>query len=150
MRRIAVLSISVVVALAVTVGCASNASNPRKPAVAPISNTDPCATKLHDVSGAFLLYYRANNRLPNSLAELENLPGDEAIGNAACPASGKPYVYTATGIYMVERGQRVILYDATPAHSGYRWAITVLEPVPDEPLQTRVVALPESFFLLRR
>jgi hypothetical protein len=40
--------------------------------------------------------------------------------------------------------------NAAPSHSNMRWAVTVGEPeVEGGPLVMKIVALPESFFLLR-
>lgn len=113
-------------------------------------NTDPCAGALHDLSGALLLYYFHYQRLPDSLDELRRLPGVDQPLVLACPKSGVSYIYDPTGIYWPERAMRVIVYDPDNAHGSFRWAITVQEPQPGQPLVTRVVALPESFFLVRR
>lgn len=117
--------------------------------VAPISNTDACATRLHDVCGALLLFYATNDRLPVDLSELQRAPGSEDIPSFTCPVSGKPYVYNPGGIRMPEKASWVILYDPAPSHSNLRWAVSILEPVSGQPLVTKVVALPETFFLLR-
>jgi hypothetical protein len=148
-----------IVAVAAMVGCATDKKGAKAPvkssgkAVAvqsePISNTDPCAMRMHDISGGFLLYYAKNQRLPQSLDELRELPGMEALPAMACPVSNKPYLYTPNGILMPERDARIILADPAPSHSRMRWVISVGEPKPNQPLLMRVVAMPESFFLLR-
>jgi hypothetical protein len=115
----------------------------------PVSNTDACATHMHDVLGGFLLYYAENGRLPDSLDQLRILPGMGALPPMVCPVSNRPYLYTPNGILMPEQGARIILADPAPSHSRMRWAVRVEEPAPNEPLLMRVVALPESFFLLR-
>lgn len=115
----------------------------------PISNTDPCAMHLHDIGGGFLLYYATHGRLPPSLDALRSVPGLDAPGAMACPVSNQPYLYTPDGILMPEQGWRIILVDPAPSHSRMRWAIRLEEPAPNQPLLVRVVALPESFFLLR-
>lgn len=123
-----------------------------KPAVqgdtarAAIANTDPCALRLHDISGLLLLYYMEHWQLPETLDQLSQLPGFDQVGQLNCPASGKPYAYSADGILLPEKQQRVVVYDSVPSHSGMRLCITIEEPQPDQPLVTRVVVLPESFF----
>ena len=105
--------------------------------------------RLHDISGAFLLYYLAHQHLPATLDELAASPALAGMPELVCPVSRRPYLYTANGILMPERNLRIILADPAPSHSRMRWAISIVEPTPNEPLQTKVIALPESFFLLR-
>jgi hypothetical protein len=117
--------------------------------VEPIGATDACAMRLHDLSGAMLLYYLANEDLPRELADLPPPPGQEALA-LACPVSNRPYVYVPHGIFMPQRNTRVVLHDPLPSHAGMRWAVTIEEPQPGAPLVTEVILLPESFFLLTR
>ena len=114
-----------------------------------LSNTDPCAMRLHDLCGALLMYYFTNGRLPERLEDLAALPGDTEALNFTCPVSGKPYAYSYEGIRIPEQKTRVIIYDPTPAHLGMRWAVIIEEPERDKALITDVRALPESFFMLR-
>lgn len=131
----------------------SAAAPPARPSQVPPSNAanlDPCAVRLHDVAGALLLYYFTNRRLPETLDEINTFPGAEEQIPLTCPASGQPYVYSPDGILLAEQRARVIIYDPTPAHyGGHRWAIRMEEPGDNQPMVTRVIALPESFFLLR-
>jgi hypothetical protein len=138
-------------------GCASKTktSTPPDPShdkapTAPISNTDACATRMQDMCGGLLLYYQLKNRLPESLDEIKNFPGEEGVPSFNCPVSKQPYVYMPNGIFLPEKNARVIVYDAAPSHSNMRWAISIDEPQPGQPLVTKVIALPETFFLLRR
>jgi hypothetical protein len=154
--------------LAIFAGCGapskSGASQPRtsvakgvaqsKPAPAPLDPAtpilrgDPCASRLHDICGALLLYYAVYHELPQKLDELPRLPGFEHVNDFSCPASKLPYVYNPVGILDLEKGTRVIIYDAAPSHKGTRSAITVVEPRGSEALVTKVVGLPESWFVL--
>src|SRR4051812_10374522 len=43
--------------------------------VAPITNTDACASHLHQICGPLLLYYHLNHHLPENLDELRAVPG---------------------------------------------------------------------------
>ena len=116
----------------------------------PASNTDPCALRLHDLTGALLLYYFTYQRLPPSLDEANAAPGADAPVPLTCPASGLPYVYTVDGIQLPERHERVIVYDPMPAHyGGMRWAISLQDARDGAPMIAKVIALPESFFLFR-
>lgn len=117
---------------------------------APITNTDPCAMRLHDICGAMLFYYFNHYELPQSLADLEPISEDQPLPPMICPVTQVPYIYNLDGIYLPERNSWIILYDPAPAHSRMRWAVTVQQP-PDETemLVTKVIGLPERFFVLR-
>jgi hypothetical protein len=104
-------------------------------------NTDPCATRLHDLCGPLLLYYSSNRRLPRSLDELKRLPGFEDL-EFVCPASKQPYVYTPAGA--LSAGATVILADPTPAHGGIRWGISAIEAEPGRGIVTKVVVIPAN------
>jgi hypothetical protein len=137
-------------ALLLAAGCAGPASKP-PPATQPAlgsnrSNTDPCATRLHDVCGPLLLYFATHDRLPAKIDELRELPGFD-LPELICPVSKQPYVYNPVGLPGPEAGTQVILYDATPAHAGLRWGIAVNHPAAGEPLIAKVIALPHSPFL---
>lgn len=117
-----------------------------KEGVNAISNTDPCASRLHDICEPLLLYYLKNNRLPARLEELRDLPGFEQI-ELTCPVSRQNYLYNPVGITTAESRARIICYDPTPAHAGCRWAISIIEPQDSNgPLVTKVIGLPESHF----
>jgi hypothetical protein len=111
-----------------------------------ISNTDPCASRLHDICEPLLLYYLKNHQLPGRLEDLRDLPGFEQI-ELTCPVSKQAYLYNPVGITTAESRARIICYDPTPAHAGCRWAISIIEPEADNgPLITKVIGLPESHF----
>lgn len=155
MKFLKVVVISLIVGL---VGCKvtstpSIPSDPVQPKLAadqsPISNTDPCAGKMHDISGAFLLYLLRYNDLPETLDQLTPYAQQMGVTDFTCPVSGLPYVYQRDGILFPEQNARVIFYDPKPSHSNYRWAIILGAPTPDQPPRTKIIALPERFFLLR-
>jgi hypothetical protein len=114
----------------------------------PILTSNPCANRLHDICGALLLYYAVNRHLPDQLNDLARMPGFEHVNDFTCPVSKKPYVYNPTGILDLEKNTRIIIYDAAPSHGGTRCAISVVEPRGNEALVTKVVGLPESWFVL--
>jgi hypothetical protein len=137
-------------------GCTNPAPSPRTADPAQqlkqpvgLSNTDPCAMRLHDICGGLLLYYFQNAELPERLQDLNNIPGAEGPLDLTCPESKQPYIYEPRGIAIPERNSFVILYDPAPSHAGMRWAVLIEQPVPGEPLVTKVIPMPESFFLLR-
>jgi hypothetical protein len=117
--------------------------------VARITNTDPCASRLHELCGPLLLYYATQQRLPAILEDLGHVPGFEGVHDFTCPASGQTYVYNPAGIPGLDTGSRVIVYDPLPSHSGIRWGISIIESSGDAPLVAKVIALPESRFSAR-
>ena len=111
-----------------------------------LSATDPCAERLHELSGSLLFYYAKHRRLPNDLAQLEALDspaGDDVA--LACPVSEAPYVYDPEGLPRpANQPGLIIVYDPHPSHAGLRWAV-VMEPGGRAgPPITRVIAAPES------
>lgn len=110
---------------------------------------DPCAARLHDICGVLLLHVLRQGDLPVSLAELEAAPGGSDLPPLVCPASNRQYVYNPVGIYLPERRARLVVYDPAPSHGGVRWAIIAVEATETDPLICKVIALPESFFVLR-
>jgi len=118
-------------------------------AVAPITNNDPCANRLHEICGTMLAYYQQNRRLPDNLDELRQVPGfDLSNDEFTCPVSRLPYIFDPKGIPApASVGGRIILADATPAHSHLRWAVSIVEPGPSGgALVAKVIAVPESYF----
>jgi hypothetical protein len=115
-----------------------------------LDNTDPCAMRLHDLSGALLGYYLYHQQLPSRLEELAQVPGFEGEVQLTCPVSNKPYVYNPVGVADANPIERVIIYDPEPSHMGMRWAIAIVEPKQEgQALVTKVLALPESNFSLQ-
>jgi hypothetical protein len=119
---------------------------PANTSVAPLSNTDPCAMRLHDICGPLLLYYATNHHLPPALDDLRAVPGFESVRDFTCPVSQKPYIYNPAGLPAPVSGSRLILYDPEPSHAGMRWAISIIESQNDGPLIAKVMALPETYF----
>jgi hypothetical protein len=111
----------------------------------PISNTDPCAIRLHDLCAPLLLYYSANASLPPRLEDLREVAGFQDQVVLTCPVSNRPYVYNPVGVVNPNQAERVIVYDAEP-HQGIRWAISIIEPQGNGPLITKVIGLQESQF----
>ena len=124
-------------------------SNSRAEAVAPISNTDACATRLHDLCEPLLLYYATRHEIPARLEDLRQMPGFSEL-DLRCPVSRLPYVYNPVGIQTGDDQPRLVIYDAAPSHSGMRWAIAIVEPKdPANALVAKVVAVPEGRFTFK-
>ena len=113
-----------------------------------ISNTDPCATRLHDICGPLLFFYATNHKLPGSLDELRKIQGFEDV-EYVCPVTGLAYIYVPDGIPAPNQpGAKIVLYDAAPSAQGLRWAVSIIEPPTRGAgaLITKVIAVPESYF----
>jgi hypothetical protein len=130
-------------------GCAPGKQpNATTDAAAPLSNRDPCATRLHDLSGQLLMFYLVNERLPSALDELATLSPDGAKPDLTCPVSHKPYLYDTVGLIHPITLDRMIVYDPEPSHAGFRWAIAAVEPTtPGGALVTKVIAVRENAIL---
>ena len=113
----------------------------------PRTMTDPCAMRLHDLSGALLLYHATYQHLPPTLDGLRSIPDAVSpLESFSCPSSKQAYLYSPEGVAVAGQAGRVVVNDASPAHNGKRWAIEVLDSSPESPLVTKVVSLPESDF----
>ncbi len=106
-----------------------------------LSNTDPCAMRLHDICGPLLLFDSTYEHLPPTLADLRKLPGFANL-DLTCPVSHQPYLYAPNGIIVPGQSGRIIVYDPLASHADHRWAIVLLPPNRDGALWTKVVALP--------
>jgi hypothetical protein len=134
-------------------GChGGKSSTPNKPRAsasaspAPLDvNTDPCAMRLHEASGALLLYFSTHRDLPPTLEALAKSPGASDVGELVCPVSHLPYIYTPQGLPAPDGESRIILADAQPSHGGMRWAV-VVKPPAQGPLIMEVIPIPEAQF----
>ena len=135
--RAALLALVSVVGLAS--GCVATKPAPSRPKAADEIAHDPCAERLHDLSGRLLLYYAAKRRLPKRLADL---PAPH--GPVVCPVSGNRYIYDPEGVVLPERPGRLVLYDPAPSHLGGRWGISLIKSAPGAPLTTRVIWVKEA------
>ena len=108
----------------------------------PNYNTDPCATRLHDLCGAFLLFHAAHRGLPARLEQLTD--GAATPLDFTCPTTGAAYTYNPAGLTLPRQPGPLIVYDAAPHPDGIAWAIAVLPPEPNQPLVMKVVAVPRE------
>ena len=119
-------------------------THPADQPAGPLSMTDPCPTRLHDLCGPLLLYYATHKQLPRTLDELRTVPGFEHVVQTSCPVSGKPYLYSPDGVREIANAV-VIVADPVASHSGKRWTICVPDTTSDA-LVTKIVAIPEPQF----
>ena len=104
----------------------------------PSVKKDPCAERLHDISGHLLLCYSTHRKLPPTPAELAS-DGGLPLPPLVCPASGKPYVYNPDGVSIPNLPGRLVLYDPEPSHSGMRWGILVGPSADGASITARVI-----------
>jgi hypothetical protein len=132
----------------VPVAGVSHQQSPAARHQAPKDLVDPCSVRLEDIEGAMILYYVQHQRLPDSLEELRAAADITVELNFTCPESGKPYIYNPNGLAVPGgNGMRLVLYDATPAHNGYRWAVMASQNKQNQSfLNTFIVNLSEKDF----
>jgi hypothetical protein len=131
--------------------CAACQSTPPKPA--PVASggisdsvsaaTDPCAQRMDDIRVAMLGYIHAYDRLPEKIADLQKFAEPGTTLQFTCPASGQPYVYVPAGLTLPGKSQRLVLYDAVPAHEGHRWGVLLGPAANNQPLITWIAPLDE-------
>jgi hypothetical protein len=129
-----------------TGGPALPAEDVARPGGKPNELTDPCATRLHDLSGLLLLYYATNKRLPETLDELSSLTDFDMEFRTDCPVSGRPYVYAPAATPPPGSDQFLVLYDSVPAHRGLRWGVFILPPRDQQLPATKVILMTETVF----
>ena len=137
---LAALACAMLVAMAAA-GCQTSAPAIRKPS----AHIDPCAERLHDTCGRFLLYLSIHGRLPDTLDELARVDS-QTPPPLVCPISGKPYVYKKDGPRVPGRAGLLVLYDAEPVHSGMRWGILADVAAEGRPPTLRVILVPVRVF----
>jgi hypothetical protein len=108
--------------------------------------SDPCAARLHAISGAMLEYYALHNRLPPTLHDLQSLADLDQPLQFTCTESGQPFVYVPAGLQSPDDTRRIILHDPVPDRSGLRWVIMMQKPRGRQPAAMWVVSLTDPLF----
>jgi hypothetical protein len=108
--------------------------------------SDPCAARLHAISGAMLEYYALHNGLPPALQDLQSLADLDQPLQFTCTESGQPFVYVPAGLQSPDDTRRIILHDSVPDRSGLRWVIMMQKPRGRQPAAMWVVSLTEPLF----
>lgn len=108
--------------------------------------SDPCAARLHAISGAMLEYFALNSRLPGTLDELRSLGDLDQPLSFECPETGKSYEYVPGGLQSPDDARQIILVDSTPHSRGVRWAILMQQARGRQPAAMWVVMLSEPVF----
>jgi hypothetical protein len=107
--------------------------------------TDPSATRLQDIGGYIMLFYRSHQAMPQTLGDLASLPGGQDLNFNS--ASGQPFVYQSTGMWSPERDNKCIIAYDPELKNGKRWVLFMSLPKSGGPLDVDVYNLPEPFFL---
>lgn len=118
----------------------------KQPPIEQAINSDPCAARLHEISGAMLEFFAINARLPRQLDELQTLTDLDRPLSFVCPTSSKPYTYVPTGLRSADEPRLIIVYDSTADNSGQRWAILMQKPKGRQPAAMWVMSLSEPVF----
>jgi hypothetical protein len=108
--------------------------------------SDPCAARLHAISGAMLEYFALNNRLPPKLDDLRPLLDVDRSLSFTCPVSGTPYAYVPRGLVSQDDNRQIILHDPQPDRTGMRWVILMQRPQGRQPAAMWVVSLSDPMF----
>jgi hypothetical protein len=131
-----------IIVLALSAGCSHAPPAATRPSS--VNSLDPCAERLHELSGLLLQYYGVHGRLPAKLDDAAAL-APEGSALLACPVSTRPYIYDPKGPLVTAGGAaRIVVYDATPAHNAMRWGIAVSEPKSGEAMTARILIVPEN------
>jgi hypothetical protein len=101
--------------------------------------TDPCATRLQDISAALLMYVTVHKEMPPALEDLRTLMGPDL--KLICPTTGQPYVYVRAGLAVPGQERQLVAYEASPGPQGWRWGIVASPPDGSHPLTMLVVRL---------
>ena len=112
-----------------------------------VLKSDPCATRLHEISGAMLTYHAVRGRVPASLEDLRAVQGvvDGPL-QLACPATGEAYVYGPDGLRSAEDARQIVVHDRSADASGFRWVILMQPPRGRQAAATWVMRLGEPAF----
>jgi hypothetical protein len=146
------MRIGLLIITSVCIGCASHpAPRESKPATRPveaqsalITSADACATKLEFVCERLLQYYASHRALPPTIEELRTSVATDV--DLKCPLSNVAYVYNPHGVRLGETRWRIVLWDASPVHSGMRWGIGLGETIRGGAMEAQVLALPPQQF----
>lgn len=111
-----------------------------------IVSADPAATRLQDIGGYLLLYYRDHKQLPATLDDLANMPGGDSL-NLTAPRSGREFGYQPTGMWSEEHPDKCIVAFDPDLRGSARWCLFMTPPTSTGgPLSVDVIAIPNSFF----
>jgi hypothetical protein len=109
------------------------------------SLTDPCAARMHALEGAMLFYYAVHHKMPEKLEDLKGSQDFDQELAFTCPKSNEPYGYVPGGLAAPGKQMRIVVYDASPVHNGFRWCVMVSPSKPGS-ITVDVIPLAESVF----
>jgi hypothetical protein len=114
---------------------------PERATEVPPDLLDDGAARLHDLSGALLLFEAAYHRLPASLDELARVTALEAR-TTTDPVTGRPFAYERDGFARSDH-VRLVIVAAPKAGSELMWAVSVTTGAT---VTAEVVTLPASSY----
>jgi hypothetical protein len=107
--------------------------------------TDPTATRLQDIGGYILLYYRDHKQLPASLDDLRSLPGGDDLQFTSA-STGEFFAYQPAGMWSPNHTDKCILIYDPNLINGKRWCLFMTAPNNGAALSVNVTAIPDSMF----
>jgi hypothetical protein len=110
-----------------------------------IIQANPSASRLQDIGGYIMLFYRLHQEMPAKLQDLSSLPGGGELNFNSM--SGQPFVYQSTGMWSPDRANKCIIAYDPELVSGKRWCLFMTVPKGGNALDVDVFDLPEPFFL---
>jgi hypothetical protein len=114
-----------------------------------ILSTDPAASRLQDIGGLMLLYYRDHKQLPPTLDELAAMPGGDSL-NLAAPRSNREFAYQPNGLWSPEHPDKCIIAYDPDLVGASRWCLLMTPPTNGAALVVTVLAIPENHFVKYR
>lgn len=111
-----------------------------------ILNTDPSAMRLQDIGGDFLLYMRIYGQMPSTLDQLRAVDSQIDPATFNSPASGQPFIYVPTGLWLSGHSNDIVVYDPVQTAKQMRWCLFLGPRRGNGTFSVDVVALPESVF----
>ena len=110
-----------------------------------ILSTDPAASRLQDIGGFLLLYYREHKQMPPMLDDLANMPGGDSL-NLAAPRSGREFSYVPNGLWSEAHPDKCIVAYDPDLRGSARWCLLMTPPTSGSALTVNVLAVQESVF----
>jgi hypothetical protein len=114
-----------------------------------IVSADPAASRLQDIGGFMLLYYRDHKQLPPTLDDLAQMAGGDSL-NLTAPRSNREFAYQPNGLWSPEHPDKCIIAYDPDLVGASRWCLLMTPPTNGAALVVTVLAIPENHFVKYR
>ena len=105
---------------------------------------DPTAVHLHELAGRLLEFKALNQRLPDKLDDLGDIPGTTPRPAGLDPATGKAFVYLPQGPKFKSLPGRLIVYQSTSTGRAGSWCLLINDQNSDGRIVTYVQRVPDE------